>query len=80
MVCGPHFSELTCVSLGLHPQWDMMQSHQPIHMSYYIILISLDGCLPESTTVQSTIMIMWPEVAITDEASVECPCGTVSCN
>ena len=45
-----------------------------------IILISLDGCLPESTTVQSTILIMWPEVAITDVVSVECPCGTVSYN
>ena len=39
----------------------------------------LDGCLPESTTVQGSTEIMWPEVGITGNASVECPCGMVSC-
>ena len=39
---------------------------------------SLDGCIPESTIVQDSIEIMWPELGITKTASVNCPCGTVS--
>ena len=39
---------------------------------------SLDGCIPESTIVQGSIEIMWPELGITETASVNCPCGTVS--
>ena len=48
-------------------------THLPITMHH-----SLDGCLPESTTVQDGIEIMWPEVGIATTATMDCPCGVVS--
>ena len=55
-------------------------SHQIATYMYFNLSYSSDGCLPENTTVQSSTVITWPEVGITDIASVECPCGTVSHN